>query len=213
MKTSHVIVLPGGGYAHLSDNEGEPVAERLRSSGISASVFRYPVQTPHPAPLDAVRAEIRRVRAAGADRVAVLGFSAGGHLAGPAALAPGALAGERADAAVLCYPVVSMELATHRGSQDQLLGSDAGNGLRAATSLDRLGTAGPPPPFPWPPAADEAVPVTHSYLLAQALAAHGVPHALHVFAEGEHGLGLALEDGAAGQWSGLAAQWLQERGW
>ena len=213
MKTSHVIVLPGGGYAHLSDHEGEPVAERLRSSGISASVFRYPVQTPHPAPLDAVRAEIRRVHAAGADRVAVLGFSAGGHLAGLAALAPGAMADERVDAAVLCYPVVSMELATHRGSQDQLLGDDAGNGLRAATSLDRLVTADSPPSFLWHTAADEAVPVTHSYLLAQALADHGIPHALHVFTEGEHGLGLALENGAAGQWSGLAAEWLLERGW
>lgn len=213
MKTSHVIVLPGGGYAHLSDHEGEPVAERLRSFGISASVFHYPVQTRHPGPLEAVRAEIRRIRATGVERVAVLGFSAGGHLAGHAALAPDADDDERVDAAVLCYPVVSMELATHRGSQDQLLGPDAGNGPRTATSLDRLVTQGAPPSFLWHTAADQAVPVTHSYLLAQALADHGIPHALHVFTEGEHGLGLALEAGAAGQWSGLAAEWLLERGW
>lgn len=213
MESSHVIVLPGGGYAHLSDNEGEPVAERLRSFGISASVVRYPVQTRHPGPLDAVRAEIRRVRAAGAERVAVLGFSAGGHLAGHAALAPGATDDERVDAMVLCYPVVSMELATHRGSQDQLIGPDAGPGLRAATSLDRLVTAEAPPSFLWHTAADQSVPVTHSYLLARALADHGVPHALHVFPDGEHGLGLALGQGAAEQWSELAARWLQGQGW
>ncbi|RJT80061.1 alpha/beta hydrolase [Arthrobacter cheniae] len=213
MNSSHVIVLPGGGYGMLSDNEREIVADRLRSLGLSASIFDYPVQARHPAPLDAVRAEIRRVRSAGAERVALLGFSAGGHLAGHAALAAGEEADERVDAAVLCYPVVSMELATHRGSQDELLGPDAGGELRAATSLDRLVTADAPPFFIWHTAADEAVPVQHAYLLAQALAAHFVPHALHVFTEGEHGLGLAEGQGAAEQWIRLAAEWLQARGW
>jgi acetyl esterase/lipase len=212
MENSHVIVLPGGGYSMLSDNEGEVVAEKLRSFGLSAGVFRYPVQTRHPAPLDAVRAEVRRVRAAGAARVALLGFSAGGHLAGHAALTRSA-ADAFVDAAVVCYPVVSMELATHRGSQDELLGPDAGNAERAATSLDRLVTADAPPFFIWHTAEDEAVPVRHSYLLAQALAAYGIPHALHVFTEGEHGLGLAEGQGAAEQWVPLAAQWLQARGW
>lgn len=213
MESSHVIVLPGGGYSMLSDNESEVVPERLRSLGLSASVFSYPVQTRHPGPLDAVRAEIRRVRAAGVERVALLGFSAGGHLAGHAALAPGAHDDERVDAAVLCYPVVSMELATHRGSQDELLGPEAGGRVRAATSLDRLVTPEAPPFFIWHTAEDEAVPVEHAYLLGQALAAHAVPHALHVFTEGEHGLGLAQGNGAAEQWSRLAANWLQARGW
>ncbi len=213
MESSHVIVLPGGGYSMLSDNESEVVPERLRSLGLSASVFSYPVQTRHPGPLDAVRAEIRRVRAAGVERVALLGFSAGGHLAGHAALAPGVHDDERVDAAVLCYPVVSMELATHRGSQDELLGPEAGGRVRAATSLDRLVTLEAPPFFIWHTAEDEAVPVEHAYLLGQALAAHAVPHALHVFTEGEHGLGLAQGNGAAEQWSRLAANWLQARGW
>ncbi|WP_104167356.1 alpha/beta hydrolase [Arthrobacter sp. SX1312] len=213
MKSSHVIVLPGGGYTMLSDNEGEVVAERLRSFGLSADVFAYPVQTRHPGPLDAVRAEIRRVRAAGVDRVALLGFSAGGHLAGHTALAPGARDDECVDAAVLGYPVVSMELATHRGSQDELLGSEADGTLRAATSLDRLVTGDAPPFFVWHTAADEAVPVEHAYRLGLALTTQAVPHALHVFEEGEHGLGLAEGQGTAEQWSGLAAAWLQARGW
>ena len=197
----------------LSDNEGEIVAERLRSLGLSASVFAYPVQTRHPGPLDAVRAEIRRVRATGVGRVALVGFSAGGHLAGHAALAPGAYQDEHVDAAVLCYPVVSMELTTHRGSQDELLGPDAGTGVRADTSLDRLVMPDAPPLFIWHTAEDEAVPVEHSYLLGQALAAQAVPHALHVFTDGEHGLGLAEGQGAAAQWTRLAAEWLLARGW
>ena len=213
MESSHVIVLPGGGYTMLSDNEAEVIAERLRSFGLSASVFGYPVHTRHPGPLAAVRAEIRRVRAAGVERLALLGFSAGGHLAGHAALAPLGEPDERVDAAVLCYPVVSMELATHRGSQDELLGPDAGGRIRAATSLDRLVTPDAPPFFIWHTAADEAVPVEHAYLLGQSLAAHAVPHALHVFEKGEHGLGLAEGSGAAEQWSRLASEWLRARGW
>jgi acetyl esterase/lipase len=213
MKSTHVIVLPGGGYTMLSDNEGEVVAERLRSFGLSASVFSYPVLTRHPAPLDAVRAEIRRIRASGVERVALLGFSAGGHLAGHAALAPGAHDDETVDAAVLGYPVVSMQLATHRGSQDELIGPDAGGRLRAATSLDRLVTPEAPPFFIWHTAEDDAVPVEHAYLLGQALAAHAVPHALHVFPEGEHGLGLAEGQGAAEGWSRMAAEWLLAQGW
>ena len=213
MDSSHVIVLPGGGYTMLSDNEAEVVAERLRSFGLSASVFDYPVQTRHPGPLDAVRSEVRRVRAAGAARVALLGFSAGGHLAGQAALAPSGEPAERADAAVLGYPVVSMELATHRGSQDELLGPDAGNALRASTSLDRLVTADAPPFFIWHTADDPSVPVQHSYLLALALAHADVPHALHVFPAGTHGLGLAEGSGEPEAWPGLCAAWLSALGW
>lgn len=71
---SHVIVLPGGGYA---DNKAEPIAQWLGLLGLSASVFRYPVHTTHPGPLEAVRAEIRRIRASGAERIALQGSSAG----------------------------------------------------------------------------------------------------------------------------------------
>jgi acetyl esterase/lipase len=88
--STHVIVLPGGGYAEHAPHEGEPVARWLTGTGLSASVFRYPLNVRHPAPLHAVRAEIRRVRAQGAQHIGLMGFSAGGHLAGHAALAPGA---------------------------------------------------------------------------------------------------------------------------
>jgi acetyl esterase/lipase len=216
--TDHIIVLPGGGYTNLSDDEAEPIADWLAGLGLSSSVFRYPVQTRHPGPLNAIRAEVRRVRADGHERVGLLGFSAGGHAAGHATLAPSdqspdAAVAERADLAILCYPVVSMELPTHADSRRQLIGLDASLDLRAATSLDRLVTPSAPPFFIWHTAADESVPVQHSYRLAHALADHGIPHALHVFSQGRHGLNLAVGEGDAEQWTTLCAAWLREEGW
>jgi acetyl esterase/lipase len=211
--TGHVLVLPGGGYAGHAENEAEPVAAWLRRLGLSASVLRYPVRTAHPAPLDAVRAEIRALRSSGVERIALLGSSAGGHLAGHAALTAPPGAPERVDAAILCYPVVSMELDTHQGSRRELLGADPSAAARTATSLDRLVTADAPPFFIWHTADDASVPVQHSYLLAQALARTGTPHALHVFPAGPHGLGLATGSGEPEIWPELCASWLAALGW
>jgi acetyl esterase/lipase len=110
----HMIVLPGGGYAAHALHEAEPVAGWLCDVGVPAAVFRYPLNVFHPAPLDALRAEIGRRRAQGARRVGLIGFSAGGHLAGLAALAPGAAPGQRVDFAVLGYAITSMETETYR---------------------------------------------------------------------------------------------------
>ncbi|MFI7493314.1 alpha/beta hydrolase [Kocuria sp. M4R2S49] len=210
---THVVVLPGGGYAGHADHEAEPIAEWLNLLGLSASVLRYPVRTAHPAPLEAVRAEIRRLRTSGAERIVLLGSSAGGHLAGHAALTTSSPDPERVDAVILCYPVVSMELDTHQGTQRELLGTAPHAEARAATSLDRLVTAAAPPFFIWHTADDPSVPVQHSYLLAQALARAGVPHALHVFPSGAHGLGLAEGTGEPEAWPTLCASWLSALGW
>jgi len=210
--TDHIIVLPGGGYRRHAPHEGEPVAEWLRTLGLEASVFAYPVKSRYPEPLQAVRAEVARVRDAGAARVGVLGFSAGGHSGAMTALAPGAAPQERIDLAILGYPVVSMLLPTHAGSRQNLLGPDPSDALRAATSADLLVTSDAPPFFIWHTAEDAVVPVQHSYLLAMALAAVDVPHELHVFPLGPHGLGLAEGSGSA-RWTSLCADWLREQGW
>lgn len=203
-----ILVLPGGGYGMLADHEGEPVAEWLRSLGWSARVVRYPVLTRHPGPLDAVRAEVAAERAAGARLVGVLGFSAGGHLAGHVALAPDSSPEQRPDLAILCYPVVSMLRSTHVGSRENLLGPDADQASREAVSLERLVTPHAPPMFVWHTVADEAVLLReHAYPLAAALASSGVPHELHVFADGVHGLGLAHGEQAE-PWPDLCARWL-----
>jgi acetyl esterase/lipase len=106
-----------------------------------------------------------------------------------------------------------MELATHAGSRMNLVGEDASAELRRSTSVDRLVTPGAPPAFVWHTAEDAAVPVEHAYLLGDALAAAAVPHALHVFPEGVHGLGLAPDAGLASQWPALCAAWLRSLGW
>lgn len=215
MTRDHVIVLPGGSYTRISDNESTTIVAWLESLGLSASYFSYPVNTRHPAVLEAVRGEVRARRGAGADRIALLGFSAGGHAAGHATLAPGASAREKVDLAILCYPVVSMMLPTHQVSRETLLGPHASSELRASTSVDLLVTPDAPPFFVWHSAEDDAVPVRHSYLLGMALAAAGVRHALHVFPRGRHGLNLARKegDGDAVRWTELCESWLREEGW
>ena len=205
-----MIVVPGGGYATHAQNEAEPIVDWLRGVGIQASVFRYPLNVRHPAPLNALRAEIRRRRAGGADRIGLIGFSAGGHLAGLAALAPGAAPAAAVQFAVLGYAITSMETETYRPSRLILLGEDASAELRRATSLDALVTPQSPPFFLWHTAEDIHVPPEHTYRFASALTAHGIPHAVHVFAHGPHNLGLAEGAGDAALWTRLAASWIRE---
>ena len=208
---THMIVLPGGGYAEHAPHEAEPVAAWLGEIGVQASVFRYPLNVRHPAPLDALRQEIGRRRAAGAQRIGLIGFSAGGHLAGLAALSPGAAADEAVQFAVLGYAITSMETETYRPARLILLGEDASPQLRRATSLDSLVTPASPPFFIWHTAEDPYVPPEHTYHLASALAASQVPHAVHVFAHGPHSLGLAQGAGEASVWTTLAEAWIHEQ--
>ena len=207
----HFIVLPGGGYAAHDADEAEPIAAWLETLGISASVLRYPLHARHPIPLEAVRSEVRRLRAAGVSRVGAIGFSAGGHLAGQATLSDARDDETRIDIAVLGYAITSMETETYRPARLILLGEDASPELRRATSLDALVTEHAPPFFIWHTAEDPYVPVEHSYRLARALAAHQVPHALHVFSRGPHSLGLARDAEEASVWTRLASAWLAAR--
>jgi acetyl esterase/lipase len=208
---AHVIVLPGGGYAEHAAHEAEPIVDWLEGLGARASVFRYPLLVRHPLPLDAVRAEIRRRRDAGADRVGLIGFSAGGHLAGLAALTRSTDDRESVDFVVLGYAITSMETETYRPSRIILLGEHATPQARRETSLDALVTPSSPPFFVWHTAEDVFVPPEHTYRLAAALAANDVAHAVHVFAHGPHSLGLARGVGDAAIWTTLAASWIAEQ--
>jgi acetyl esterase/lipase len=207
---TEVVVLPGGGYAEHVAHEAEPVAGWLETLGVRAGVFRYPLHARHPVPLETVRAEIRRRREAGADRVGLVGFSAGGHLAGLAALAPSTDPRESVDFVVLGYAITSMETETYRPARIILLGERATPQLRRETSLDALVGPSSPPFFIWHTAEDIYVPPEHTYRLAAALADHDVPHAVHVFAHGPHSLGLARGAGDTATWTALAASWIAE---
>jgi acetyl esterase/lipase len=206
-----VVVLPGGGYAEHVPHEAEPVAVWLETLGVRAGVFRYPLHARHPVPVESLRDEIRRRREAGARRIGLVGFSAGGHLAGLAALAPSTDPRESVDFVVLGYPITSMETETYRPARIILLGDHATPQLRRQTSLDALVGPSSPPFFVWHTAEDIYVPPEHTYRLAAALAHNDVPHAVHVFAHGPHSLGLARGAGDAASWTTLATSWIAEQ--
>lgn len=228
--TGAVIVCPGGGYGGRAAHEGRPIAEAFVRHGLTAFVLDYrvaPYRHPYPL-LDAQRA-VRWVRARAAEyavdpaRVAILGFSAGGHLAAtatthwdrgqPTAEDPLDRPSCRPDAAILCYPVISLGQWSHGGSRQNLLGPQPDPALVEDLSNELRVTAETPPCFLWHTAADGGVPVQNSLLFARALADHKVPFELHVFERGGHGLGLAGNDPRVATWLWLAATWLTERGW
>jgi acetyl esterase/lipase len=225
-----VVVCPGGGYGGRAAHEGEPIARFFNGAGFQAFVVDYRVQpNRNPAPLmDAARA-VRIVRQRAAewkikpDKIAILGFSAGGHLAGSlsvffdagdaASSDPIAKQSSRPDAAVLCYPVISSGEFAHKGSFDNLLGPDATPEQREAMSLELHVRPDTPPTFLWHTAADSGVPVENSLMMARALHDKKVPFELHVYPEGRHGLGLSPDDPHVATWSKLCAEWLRGMGW
>ncbi|AIQ48382.1 esterase [Paenibacillus sp. FSL R7-0273] len=226
-----VLICPGGAYWLRAEHEGGPVAEWLNLLGISAFVLRYRV-APYRYPsalLDAQRA-LRTIRSRAEEfgidpeRVGILGFSAGGHLASTASglfdrgnkEAEEALEREscRPDFSILCYPVISMtDEVTHEGSRENLLGANPPGELIRLLSGELQVTPDSPPAFLWHTAEDAAVPVENSLLLASALRRSGIPFDLHVYAHGEHGLGLAEEEPHTRSWTNACASWLQMNGY
>lgn len=225
-----VIVFPGGGYEKHAPHEGEPIARWLNSLGIASFILKYRFSPyRHPVPLlDAQRAiRLVRYRAAewGVDpeRVGIIGFSAGGHLAATASTqfdygdeaAPDPVdrMSCRPDLAILSYPVITMEKPfAHEGSVACLLGDDTSDEMRKAMSAEKNVRDDTPPIFLWHATADKAVPVENSLLFARALAAAKVPFSLHVFPGGKHGMSLAKEHPELCVWPTLCATWLRERG-
>lgn len=216
-----VVVVPGGGYCMKADHEGAPIAEMLNQAGVSAYVLDYRVKPCHMlAPLSDAKRAIRLVRSMGYEKVAILGFSAGGHLtctaatlydAGdPDAADPLERLSSRPDAFIPCYAVVSFGAYTHGGSRESLLGQENANNweLVRKFSNELHITPDTPEAFIWHTAADQAVPVENSLNLALALSAQGVPYEMHIFPQGQHGLGLAEEFEDVKQWVPLLQKWL-----
>lgn len=225
-----VVIFPGGGYAHRAVHEGKGYAEYLNSIGMDAFVLDYRVK-PHtfPLPLLDARRALRFVRhhaeKYGIDpaRVAVMGSSAGGHLAALVSTYTAPIDFEGMDeidrenclpnAQILCYPVItSIPEITHTGSFCALTGSDNPadwTGFSAETLVNDT----TPPAFLWHTAADDCVNVNNSYRYASALRAHNIPHELHVFPFGGHGLGLATGKPHVAQWAGLLRNWFILMGW
>lgn len=224
-----VIVFPGGGYCTKAPHEGEPIALWFNQIGLNAFVLDYRV-TPyrHPIPLQDAQRAIRFVRANAAkwridpSHIAVLGFSAGGHLAACTAtmfddnvtspVDDIDKVSARPDAAILCYPVVSFGEFRHNGSMVNLLGENPPEELRRRMSVENAVTVQTPPMFIWTTVDDQAVPMENSLLLANALRRNNVPFSLHVFPSGRHGLGLAADCPDVGQWTTICDEWLRKLG-
>lgn len=204
-----VVICPGGGYHFLSRREAEPVAVRFAAAGFNAFVLWYRV-APHryPLPQQDAAATVAHVRThaheyhTDPNRIAVLGFSAGGHLAGslgtlwhreelwremglsPAQVCPNAM--------VLCYPVINGGVYAHRNSFVNLTGTQD-TSRHTEYSVDGWVSKNTPPAFIWHTFEDKSVPVQNSLLMAQALAQHGILTELHVFPYGGHGSSLCNE--------------------
>lgn len=199
-----VLILPGGGYEHISQRESEPVALRFAARGWAPFVLDYsvaPVRFPTQLREAALAMRYIRENAPALEldphMVAALGFSAGGHLCGtlgtlfdsPQLADIAAAETLRPDALGLCYPVAVSGGNTHAASFENLTGGD--EGLRARLSLDKLVRADMPPVFLWGTRDDGSVPCRNSILLAQALDQAGVDFAFHLYRHGKHGLSTA----------------------
>lgn len=223
-----ILVLPGGGYGHLSDiKEGSAVAEWLNSLGISAFVLKYRLGPKYGQPnqlLDAARA-LRTIRARAKEwnldekRIGILGFSAGGHLA--STLATHFDAGKsdakdeiekmssRPDLQILIYPVVTMGEFTHKGSKKNLLGENPSAELVQKYSNELQVTKETPPAFLIHTMTDTAVPVENSLQYISALRKNGVPFEFHLYEQGPHGFGLAPTNPYLNSWAERCADWLR----
>jgi acetyl esterase/lipase len=227
-----VIIFPGGGYGMLASNhEGRQVANWFNALNVTAFVVKYRLgpRYHHPVELGDAQRAIRLVRSRAAefeispDRIGIMGFSAGGHLASTAgtqfdsgntsAADPVDQVSCRPDFLVLAYPVISFTAPyTHQGSATNLLGENAGTNLRAQLSSELHVTAQTPPTFLFSTDADTAVPPENTVAFYLALRKAGVAAEMHVFEKGPHGVGLDLDDPVLGEWPTLLVNWMRSRG-
>ena len=228
-----VVIFPGGGYAHLSmAHEGSEIANWLAGLGVTTFIVKYRLgpNYHHPTMLgDAQRAiRIARARAVewGVDpnRLGVIGFSAGGHLASTTGThfdAGSASSGDeierassRPDFLILLYPVITMrDSVTHAGSRLNLLGKEPSAELVRLLSNETQVTAQTPPTFLVHTVDDRTVPVENSLLFYRALRSAGVSAEMHIFEHGPHGFGLATTNPVLSSWTTLCENWLRMHGW
>jgi acetyl esterase/lipase len=225
-----IVVCPGGGYGRLAPHEGHDVAVWLNSIGVTAVVLKYRLgpKYQHPAMLwDALRA-IRYTRSKSSEwkidpnRVGIMGFSAGGHLAStaathfdagdPNASDPIEKLSSRPDLVILCYPVITMtDPFVHKGSRKNLLGDNPQQQLIDLMSNEKQVSEQTPPAFLFHTQDDPGVPVENSMMFALALRQKKVPYEMHIYEHGRHGVGLAPGDPALSTWPKLLENWLRAR--
>jgi acetyl esterase/lipase len=227
-----VVICAGGGYSILAfEKEALEIGSWMNDRGIAAFCLKYRCggePNGHPIPLEDGLRGMRLVRSRAADwgidtdRIGIMGFSAGGHLAASISTLsddgdkqaedPIERFGSRPNFSLLIYPVISMQEITHGGSRRQLLGEDPAEELIERLSCDRQVSDQTPPAFLVHATDDEAVKVANSLRYYEALVAHAIPVELHVFAEGGHGFGMRPTGKPVDMWPQLAEAWLKSLG-
>ena len=237
-----IIVCPGGGYSFVSSREGEPIVRRFFSEGFNIYLLMYSVKerAKDYAPLIQASLALKLVREradednTNPNKIYIMGFSAGGHLAASAGTmwntsvvrdAVGVTDGSapeginRPDGMILCYPVITAGEFAHKGSIKNVSGHTEITDEDIATfSLEKRVDSTTPPAFIWHTFTDSGVPVENSLLFMNALAAAKIPFEAHIFPQGPHGLSLCTKDTNpnyddpiirhAKVWTDLAAKWI-----
>lgn len=236
-----IIIVPGGGYHRLVDHEQECVAVQFVSKGYHTFILNYSVNEDGKKPLSSIPLEqlasaVALLRKSSKEWdldpecIAVVGFSAGGHLAGSLAVhwdkewlfRRTGLSSEliKPNALILAYPVIvgsGSSLPHRKNSIDYLLGDDASEEERYTYSLEKHVGRHVAPVFLWHTIEDECAPVEASMLFANACICAKVPLELHIFPKNQHGLSLASketawndnsEDAHIAHWLMLCDEWL-----
>lgn len=228
-----VIILPGGGYQHLAiDKEGTKVAQWFNSLGIPAFVLKYRLpsdlimKNKNVGPLQDAQEAIRYVRQNAAkwnidpNKIGILGFSAGGHLAATLSThyddkvyESAFKVSARPDFSLLIYPVISMQNdITHKGSQINLLGNNPSQDLIDSFSNEKKVTTKTPPAFLIHATDDTVVLPENSIDYYLALKKNGVTAELHLYEKGGHGFGLGVND-TSKYWTRDCQEWLKVNGY
>lgn len=211
-----VLICPGGAYKFVSDsNEGRPFAEKLNERGYNAFVLFYSTgsgNARYPYPLNDVARAMQFIKSKAselkinADKIVLMGSSAGGHLCSFFATQykrfeceyEGKNYSLKPSALLLSYPVITMGELTHKVSRQNLLGFMIGRTERDAASVEKQITADYPPTFSWHNKDDQSVDYRNSVMLEEALEKNGVNHEVLYFESGGHGIGLAEGKDAEG---------------
>ena len=226
-KRPALIVCGGGSYSFISPREQDPAALAFFAMGYQTFLLQYSTgkQAGGLRPLKELAAAVKLVRENAAawhieeNHIAVMGFSAGGHLTASLGTLwqqplPGLGEASRPDALLLCYPVISTGAFRHAESIDNVCGGDPA--LKERLSLEKQVTAFMPPTFLWHCTGDESVPVENSLLLLCAMQKAGVLYECHLFSGGEHGVSLCNQEvervrPEAAAWLPLSQSWLNRQ--
>jgi acetyl esterase/lipase len=227
-----LIICPGGGYNILAiDHEGTEVAKKLNSWGITAFVLKYRIPRDHAqpnksiAPLQDAQQAIRFLRTNAMDfaidpnKIGIMGFSAGGHLAATAGTHFGTQVGELADASnvrpnymVLGYPVITFDSTYgHIGSRNALLGKNPSQEAIDLYSNEKHVSPNTPPTFLMHATDDKTVPVRNSQVFYEALQKNGVATELFIYPTGGHGFGMHNKTENPDAWLDALKLWLDKQ--